>query len=218
MENRALKKSSNVEIFEDIKKGFDELVTLDEVVEKIKEIGKKYKVQPKIDTSINKLGIKYKSLKDQWKKYNVQIMSGSGKSSIEQPYWFKILDPVFTQTQAELSVVTKGNDIYSSLMMSPLVMKMDLHWILEMVTSVPLFFRGSRDAEISANEENESESSSQSTYAGSKQSAEGKGYQSSTSTTIEKITRWDYKKKLASVKWKGYPNMFNTNYRCQRYI
>ena len=49
--------------------------------------------------------------------------------------WFKILDPVFTQTRAELSVVTKGNDIYSSLTMSPLVIKMDLHWILEMVTS-----------------------------------------------------------------------------------
>ena len=74
-----------------------------------------------------------------------------------------------------------------------------------------LFYSGSRDAEISADEENESESSSQSTYAGSKQSAEGKSYQSSTSASIEKITRWDYKKKLASVKWKGYPNMFNTN-------
>lgn len=85
MENRALKKSSNVAIFKDIKEGFDELVILDEVIEKIKEIGKKYKDQPKIDTSVNKLGIKYKSLKDQWKKYNVQIMSGSGKFSIEQP-------------------------------------------------------------------------------------------------------------------------------------
>ena len=85
MENRALKKSSNVAIFKDIKEGFDELVILDEVIEKIKEIGKKYKDQPKIDTSVNKLGIKYKLLKDQWKKYNVQIMSGSGKFSIEQP-------------------------------------------------------------------------------------------------------------------------------------
>ena len=45
METWDLKKSSNVEIFEDIKKGFDELLALDEVVEKIKnEICNKYKM------------------------------------------------------------------------------------------------------------------------------------------------------------------------------
>ena len=177
LETRALKKSSNVEIFEDIKKGFDELLALDEVVEKIKkEIGKKYKVQPKIDTSVNKLRIKYKWLKDQWKKYNDRIKSGSGKSSIEEPDWFKMLDPVFTETHAELSVATKGNDIDNSDDddSSGDENESTLDSSNGPVWSSCTSYSGSHGTEISGDEESESESTSQSTDAGSKQSAEGK--------------------------------------------
>ena len=114
LETQALKRSSNLKIFQEIRKKFKECLSREEVVEKIKkELGKKFKSQPKIDTSVSKLRIKYKWLKDQWKKYNDRIKSGSGKSSIKEPDWFKTLDPVFLETHAELPVATKGDDIDS---------------------------------------------------------------------------------------------------------
>ena len=99
LERKALKKSSNKQIFANVKKIMDERLSDDEVVEKIKsEIGeRKFKAQPKIETSIGKLRIKYKWMKDQRKKLCSRIDSGRAK-----PEWLQIIDPVLDQTHADL--------------------------------------------------------------------------------------------------------------------
>ena len=105
LETKAVKKASNMQIFENIKKNFDEHLALDVVGEKIKkEIGeKKFKDQPQIETTISKLRIKYKWMKNQRKRYNDRIKSSSGKlAPIQKPEWLLILDPVLAETYADL--------------------------------------------------------------------------------------------------------------------
>ncbi|XP_078369447.1 uncharacterized protein LOC144653345 [Oculina patagonica] len=117
LESKALKKSSNNQIFADIKKIYDEQLAIDEVTQKIRsEIGEwKFNAQPSIKTSISKLRIKYKWMKDQRRKYNYRIKSGDMKlAAIEKPEWLKILDPGLTQTNAELMRVGTVCDVDGS--------------------------------------------------------------------------------------------------------
>lgn len=120
LETKAVKKASNMQIFANIKKNFDEHLAFDVVGEKIKkEIGeKKFKDQPQIETTISKLRIKYKWMKNQRKKYNDRIKSSSGKlAPIQKPEWLLILDPVLAETHADLvrqGTIDDGDHVDSS--------------------------------------------------------------------------------------------------------
>lgn len=105
LETKAAKKASNMQIFANIKKNFDEHLAVDGVAEKVKEeIGeRKFRDQPLIETAISKLRIKYKWMKNQRKIYNNRINSSGEKMAlIQKPEWLIILDPVLAQTNAEL--------------------------------------------------------------------------------------------------------------------
>ena len=105
LENKAAKKASNMQIFANIKTNFDEHLSIEGVAEKVKkEIGdRKFKDQPLIETTISKLRIKYKWMKNQRKIYNNRTKSSQEKMGlIQKPEWLLILDPVLAQTNAEL--------------------------------------------------------------------------------------------------------------------
>lgn len=105
LESKAAKKASNMQIFANIKTNFDEHLAIDGVAEKVKmEIGeRKFTDQPLIETTISKLRIKYKWMKNQRKIYNHRIKSSDEKMApIQKPEWLLILDPVLAQTNAEL--------------------------------------------------------------------------------------------------------------------
>lgn len=104
LETKAAKKASNMQIFANIKKNFDEHLDVEGVAEKVKEeIGeRKFKDQPLIETTISKLRIKYKWMKNQRKIYNRRINSSGEKTALEKPEWLLILDPVLAQTNADL--------------------------------------------------------------------------------------------------------------------
>ena len=107
LETLALKKSANVHIFEAIKKELDARLQA-----KTTTSSKKRKAK-EIDTSVVKLRAKYKWLKEQWRKYTDRAKSGSGKSAIDEPEWFNIMNPILSETHTELKVATKAADIES---------------------------------------------------------------------------------------------------------
>lgn len=98
LETKAAKKASNMQIFANIKKNFDEHLDVEGVADKVKEeIGeRKFKDQPLIETAISKLRIKYKWMKNQRKIYNRRINSSGEKTALEKPEWLLILDPVLS--------------------------------------------------------------------------------------------------------------------------
>ena len=95
LEILALKKSSNVHIFEAIKK---ELYTRLHTENLCSSKKGKAKV---INTSVVKLRAKYKWLKEQWRKYTDRAKSGSGKGAIHKPKWFHIINQIFSKTHTE---------------------------------------------------------------------------------------------------------------------
>ena len=50
---------------------------------------------------ITKLRVKYKWIKDQWCKLRDRAKIGSSKAPIDAPAWFKILDPIFSETHSK---------------------------------------------------------------------------------------------------------------------
>ncbi|CAH3171321.1 unnamed protein product [Porites lobata] len=107
LETLALKTSANVHIFEAMKKELDARLQA-----KTTTSSKKGKAKD-IDTSVVKLRVKYKWLKEQWRKYTDRAKSGSGKSAIDEPEWFNIMNPILSETHTELKVATKAADIES---------------------------------------------------------------------------------------------------------
>lgn len=108
LETLALKKSANFHIFQNIKKELDARLQMENI-----PCSKKGK-EKAIETSVVKLRAKYKWLKEQWRKVTDRAKSGSGKSAIDEPEWFTIIDPIFSETHTELKVATKAADILNS--------------------------------------------------------------------------------------------------------
>ena len=52
-------------------------------------------------------------MKDQWRKYTDRIKKGSGKSPIEEPEWYKIINPIFSDTHGNLEIASKASDAES---------------------------------------------------------------------------------------------------------
>ena len=53
-------------------------------------------------------------MKDKWRQYTDRAKSGSGKAAIDEPEWFHIIDPIFSETNTKLKVATKADDLMSS--------------------------------------------------------------------------------------------------------
>ena len=108
LETLALKKSANFHIFQNIKKELNARLQTENIP--CSKEGK----EKAIETSVVKLRAKYKWLKEQWRKVTDRAKSGSGKSAIDEPEWFTIIDPIFSETHTELKVATKAADILNS--------------------------------------------------------------------------------------------------------
>lgn len=108
LETLALKKLANFHIFQNIKKELDARLQMENI-----PCSKKGK-EKAIETSVVKLRAKYKWLKEQWRKFTDRAKSGSGKSAIDEPEWFTIIDPIFSETHTELKVATKAANILNS--------------------------------------------------------------------------------------------------------
>lgn len=50
---------------------------------------------PPLRVDVERLGVKFKWMKDQWCGYTDRIKKGSGKSPIQEPEWYKIINPIF---------------------------------------------------------------------------------------------------------------------------
>ena len=104
LEKLTLKKSSNNEVFECVKKSFDEALQDAGFVESNERNNfmnkdNTIKSHKNIETSIDKLKIKFKSFKQEWPKIQSRIKNGSGLAPEKEPHWWKYL--VFFRKQTK---------------------------------------------------------------------------------------------------------------------
>ena len=98
LDTLALKKTANKPVLEDIKKAFEERISSEEFKEendREHRQSKSKKALTHLRIDLEKLRVKFKWIKDQWRKYTDRIKKGSGKSPIEEPEWYKIINPIF---------------------------------------------------------------------------------------------------------------------------
>ena len=107
LDTLALKKTANKGVFEEIKMALEELMSSEEFKEENeREHGgsksKKGLTSLKIDVEKNK----FKWLKDQWRRCTDRIKTGSGKSPIQEPEWYRIINPFFSDTHGNMEVAS----------------------------------------------------------------------------------------------------------------
>ena len=66
-----------------------------------------------LNIEAEKLRIKFKWMKDQWRKYTDRIKKGSSKSPIQEPEWYTIIYPVFSDTNGDLKIASKAMHVLS---------------------------------------------------------------------------------------------------------
>ena len=66
-----------------------------------------------LNIEAEKLRIKFKWMKDQWRKYTDRIKKGSGKSPIQEPEWYTIINPVFSDTNGDLKFASEAMHVLS---------------------------------------------------------------------------------------------------------
>ena len=71
----------------------------------------KFKDYKKLDTSTARLRNKFKSLKSEWSKLHFRIKRGSSLAPSNGPLLFKQMDPVFTETNAEIQLSSSPHEI-----------------------------------------------------------------------------------------------------------
>lgn len=114
LDTLALKKTANKPVFEDIKKAFEERISSEEFKEendREHRQSKSKKALTHLRIDVEKLRVKFKWIKDQWRKYTDRIKKGSGKSPIEEPEWYKIINPIFSDTHGNLEIASKARDV-----------------------------------------------------------------------------------------------------------
>lgn len=114
LDTLALKKTANKSVFEDIKKAFEELMSSEEFKEendREHRESKSKKVLTHLRIDVEKLRVKFKWMKDQWRRHTDRIKKGSGKSPIEEPEWYKIINPIFSDTHGNLEIASKARDV-----------------------------------------------------------------------------------------------------------
>ena len=116
LDTLALKKTANKPVFENIKEAFKERLSSQEFKEENERehCGSKSKKDlPPLRVNVERLRVKFKWMKDQWCKYTDRIKKGSGKSPIQEPEWFKIINPIFSDTHGNLEIASKASDVLS---------------------------------------------------------------------------------------------------------
>ena len=66
-----------------------------------------------LNIEAERLRIKFKWMKDQWRKYIDRVKKGSGKSPIQEPEWYTIINPVFSDTSGNLEIASKAMHVLS---------------------------------------------------------------------------------------------------------
>lgn len=114
LERLALKKSSNNEVFMYIQQEFVKALKLDpfkEMNEKnFQDKSGNILEHAELDTSIEKLRVKYKTLKQEWNKITDRIKNGSGLSPDKEPGWFKHLNQVFSEANEDIILSSTAAD------------------------------------------------------------------------------------------------------------
>ena len=98
LDTLALKKSANEAVFRDIKADFEARLSEQDFKE---ENDKEIENNPKrfelpLELRTEKLRVKFKWMKDQWKKITDRVRVGSGKAPVQEPAWYKKLNPIFS--------------------------------------------------------------------------------------------------------------------------
>ena len=98
LDTLALKKSTNEAVFRDIKADFEARLSEQDFKE---ENDKEIENNPKrfelpLELTTEKLRVKFKWMKDQWKKITDRVRVGSGKAPVQEPAWYKKLNPIFS--------------------------------------------------------------------------------------------------------------------------
>ena len=114
LDSLALKKSANKSVFEDVKKALMELMSTEEFkAENQQEMKSKQKDLSPLDICTEKLRVKFKWMKEHWRKYTDRVKKGSGKSPVIEPAWYKIINPLFSDTHGNLEVASRASDVLS---------------------------------------------------------------------------------------------------------
>ncbi len=66
-----------------------------------------------LEIDVDKLRAKFKCLKDVWRRLTDRVKKGSGISPIEEPEWYQIINPIFSDTQGCLQPITQASKILS---------------------------------------------------------------------------------------------------------
>ena len=117
LEKLALKKSSNNEVFSYIKKLFDK--SLNEKEFKTVNESKNFSLK---DGTITKLRKKYTNLKVEWRKISDPAKLGSGLAPVLSPNWYKHVNGIYSETNAELDLAAEAGGLcsFSSSIRPPL--------------------------------------------------------------------------------------------------
>ena len=91
LDTLALKKSANEAVFRDIKADFEARLSEQDFKE---ENDKEIENNPKrfelpLELTTEKLRVKFKLMKDRWKKITDRVRVGSGKAPVQEPAWYK---------------------------------------------------------------------------------------------------------------------------------
>ena len=116
LDTLALKKTANKGVFEEIKVALNELMSSEEFKEENERehnTSKSRKDLTPLRIDVEKLRIKFKWMKDQWRRYSDRIKKGSGKSPIQEPEWYRIINPLFSDTHGNMEVASQASDVLS---------------------------------------------------------------------------------------------------------
>ena len=107
LETKALKKSSNTEVFESLQKEFKTGLLDDEFIQQNEEY-LPGELNIELDISIPKLRNKYNNLKRNWKQIVDRAKDGSGLHVEREPKWFQILHPVMNDTNTGIDDISSS--------------------------------------------------------------------------------------------------------------
>ncbi|CAB4032015.1 Hypothetical predicted protein [Paramuricea clavata] len=116
LDTLALKKTASKIVFEEISTELEEIMLgedfKDESLREHCSSKSRNELLP-LNIDAEKLRIKFKWMKDQWRKYTDRIKKGSGKSPIQEPEWYTIINAVFSDTHGNLEIASKARDVLS---------------------------------------------------------------------------------------------------------
>ena len=111
LEELALKKSTNNEIFRHIKSKFDAARKEEDFHERnvMENFTSRRKKFTNIDTSIVKLRKRYSNMKQKWRALSERAKHGSGLTAEDEPAWYKVINPLFSETNEDIELTDNAD-------------------------------------------------------------------------------------------------------------